>query len=312
MKKQFGRSMIEMLGVLAIVGVLSIVGITMYRRAVNNHHANTILDDVNRFAFVITEKGGYPLEQVIPKGDFKESGIYMLEGYQDVEANQFSITVENVPKGVCEALLPKAAVEYKVRVNPNANEKGKVYDTLNTELCQNDTNIMVFYFGDTADLCNPKEDGYTPCTVNSDCCGGEFCLYAHATDSNQVGEGNGQCQSLDNNSRFRPKYAVLSNGQRWAHSHYATMGWWSAQNWCAALGMKPASREDLNCSGSQGTTSCADSSPLFELVFIWGNTVYHWLNEQQNNCAVTILIADAYNISAGYIGTSRGAALCHE
>ena len=60
MQKQFGRSMIEMLGVLALVGVLSIGGIALYRRAVNNHHANTILDDVNRFAFVITEKGGFP------------------------------------------------------------------------------------------------------------------------------------------------------------------------------------------------------------------------------------------------------------
>ena len=39
---QLGRSMIEMLGVLAIVGVLSIGGIALYRRAVNHHHANSI------------------------------------------------------------------------------------------------------------------------------------------------------------------------------------------------------------------------------------------------------------------------------
>ena len=98
---QKGRSMIEMLGVLAIIAVLSIGGLLGYRRAVNNHQANQILDDVNRFAFAIIEKGNYPLEAVIPKGDFKESGIYELEGYQDVEANQFSITVADVPKGVC-------------------------------------------------------------------------------------------------------------------------------------------------------------------------------------------------------------------
>ena len=78
MKTQFGRSMIEMLGVLAIIGVLSIGGIALYRRAVNNHHANTILDDANRLAFVITERGNYPLDSILSKGDFKESGIYEL------------------------------------------------------------------------------------------------------------------------------------------------------------------------------------------------------------------------------------------
>ena len=55
--KQIGRSMIEMLRVLAIIGVVSIGGIALYRRAVNYHQANSILDDVNRFAFAIIEKG---------------------------------------------------------------------------------------------------------------------------------------------------------------------------------------------------------------------------------------------------------------
>ena len=137
MKFQKGRSMIEMLGVLAIIGVLSIGGIALYRRAINNHHANTILDDVNRFAFVITEKGNYPLDSIIPKGDFKESGIYELEGYQDLGSQQFSITVQNVPYGVCDALLEKAAVQYKVRVNEHGSgEKGLIYDEKYQDLCQ--------------------------------------------------------------------------------------------------------------------------------------------------------------------------------
>ena len=55
-KIQFGRSMVEMLGVLAIIGVLSIGGLLGYRRAVNKYQANTILDDVNRFAFTIIER----------------------------------------------------------------------------------------------------------------------------------------------------------------------------------------------------------------------------------------------------------------
>ena len=290
MKKQFGRSMIEMLGVLAIVGVLSIVGITMYRRAVNNHHANTILDDVNRFAFVITEKGGYPLEQVIPKGDFKESGIYMLEGYQDVEANQFSVTVENVPKGVCEALLPKAAIEYKVRVNPNTNEKGKVYDTLNTELCQNDTNIMVFYFGDTADLCNPKEDGYTPCTANSDCCSGYYCEYLHPTGACLDDYGVGRCRKVST-MYFTSKTV---DGHEWIATR-VSLKYWSAKNWCEAKGKKIAScgaegcdallrklyDDDWSAYGGHWTANLYDSCTDYAISFKYNGVFLTPLNQQK-------------------------------
>ena len=39
-----GRSMVEMLGVLAIIGVLSIGGILGYTTAMNRHRANQIID----------------------------------------------------------------------------------------------------------------------------------------------------------------------------------------------------------------------------------------------------------------------------
>ena len=53
MKKQFGRSMIEMLAVLAIVGVLSIGGVWGYRKAMTKHLANSVIDDVNLSGFLV-------------------------------------------------------------------------------------------------------------------------------------------------------------------------------------------------------------------------------------------------------------------
>ena len=44
MKTQTGRSMIEMLGVLAVVGVLSIGGLAGYTKAMNAYKANQIID----------------------------------------------------------------------------------------------------------------------------------------------------------------------------------------------------------------------------------------------------------------------------
>lgn len=49
-KVQSGRSMVEMLGVLAIIGVLSIGGIAGYTMAMNRHKANQIADFATRLA----------------------------------------------------------------------------------------------------------------------------------------------------------------------------------------------------------------------------------------------------------------------
>ncbi len=52
---QVGRSMIEMLGVLAIIGVLSLGGLAGYRIAMNRHQANNILSDTEMRAMAISE-----------------------------------------------------------------------------------------------------------------------------------------------------------------------------------------------------------------------------------------------------------------
>ena len=54
---QQGRSMIEMLSVLAIIGVLSIGGLAGYTMAMNRHRANQILDYVSRAVVIAQTKG---------------------------------------------------------------------------------------------------------------------------------------------------------------------------------------------------------------------------------------------------------------
>ncbi len=46
-KLESGRSMVEMLGVLAIIGVLSVGGIAGYTMAMNRHKANNIINAAN-------------------------------------------------------------------------------------------------------------------------------------------------------------------------------------------------------------------------------------------------------------------------
>ena len=51
----FGRSMIEMLGVLAIIGVLSVGGIAGYSKAMEKFKINKVIDDFNMLAMNILE-----------------------------------------------------------------------------------------------------------------------------------------------------------------------------------------------------------------------------------------------------------------
>ena len=52
-KNESGRSMVEMLGVLAIIGVLSIGGIAGYTLSMNRYRANSIVDAANKYASLV-------------------------------------------------------------------------------------------------------------------------------------------------------------------------------------------------------------------------------------------------------------------
>ncbi len=85
MKKtqESGRSMVEMLGVLAIIGVLSVGGIAGYTMAMNRYRANEVVDMANKYAVIaysawMTNKmmnnGTTPDDSVIP--EFADTGLF--------------------------------------------------------------------------------------------------------------------------------------------------------------------------------------------------------------------------------------------
>lgn len=56
-QNETGRSMVEMLGVLAIIGVLSIGGIAGYTMAMNRYRANEIIDVASKLSVVAQTNG---------------------------------------------------------------------------------------------------------------------------------------------------------------------------------------------------------------------------------------------------------------
>ncbi|MBP5534077.1 MAG: prepilin-type N-terminal cleavage/methylation domain-containing protein [Alphaproteobacteria bacterium] len=86
---QKGRSMIEMLSVLAIAGILSTVGIAGYVMAMNRYRANQILDYVNRCALIAqtNSKEGYAVDDAFCGDLLTDSAPLGLDGKKFVVKN---------------------------------------------------------------------------------------------------------------------------------------------------------------------------------------------------------------------------------
>ena len=98
---QTGRSMVEMLGVLAIIGVLTIGGLMGYRYAMNKHKANTILNDVSLAMAdltVLDPDGGAITRRAVA---FRPDSGLAMESERTADGNNI-VYVSGVAKAVCQ------------------------------------------------------------------------------------------------------------------------------------------------------------------------------------------------------------------
>ena len=70
-KSEQGRSMVEMLGVLAIIGVLSIGGIAGYTLSMRRYRANQIIDMANKYALIVYGA----CQQAVINGEIEELNL---------------------------------------------------------------------------------------------------------------------------------------------------------------------------------------------------------------------------------------------
>ena len=127
-----GRSMVEMLGVLAIMGVLSIGGIAGYRYAMDKYRVNETMDELNRRAimYAIQLEQGVPASgTVLSNGEFgpKTTLGYGVEGYVSSDTGYFEIALKEVPSSVCRGLVRDYTSPVLIDVN------GTEYETPSDE-----------------------------------------------------------------------------------------------------------------------------------------------------------------------------------
>ncbi len=103
-----GRSMVEMLGVLAVIGVLAVMGIRGFQSAMTRHRANELLNESNKRATVVAAQ--ITLQSQTPSlREFSENtfsgGTFDTNVVTEGLNNRFGLKVSNVEEDVCEALL---------------------------------------------------------------------------------------------------------------------------------------------------------------------------------------------------------------
>ena len=125
---QSGRSMVEMLGSMAIMGVLSVGAIGGYSYAMNKHRTNELIYEATKRAQWV----GTQLElnrdpanlSILGFGTNKFAGgeIY---GVSDLIDNQFEIQIKDVTEAVCENLIRNSGDNNIIRfvVNPDTHEE---------------------------------------------------------------------------------------------------------------------------------------------------------------------------------------------
>ena len=107
-----GRSMVEILGVLAIIGVLSFGGIQGYKYAMDKHRANDIVNEVNMRAtdiWHLYQDGEKELPDSPDEDAFPEYGEMTQTGFEIMVTSHppvaFRTWVNDVPTAVCQKVL---------------------------------------------------------------------------------------------------------------------------------------------------------------------------------------------------------------
>ncbi len=175
MASESGRSMVEMLGVLAIIGVLSIGGIAGYTTAISYYRANKIINDVNLRATMIATNIATNGNTTYKSDMTPQNALNQPVTVQFTE-NTFEISVAGVQKTDCNHILNQTL--------PNAD----VYIGRNFATADSCTDNTTMTFGFSNDLAPRTRhffhpDNYIACTGNTPSCP---CRYYRCQLVNEV------------------------------------------------------------------------------------------------------------------------------
>ena len=155
-KSQSGRSMVEMLGVLAIIGVLSVGGIAGYSLSMRRHRANGVVDVLSKYALVAYNSC---YQRMLDKVELSQ-GSYIndlddcSDSYPNVVPTFEQADIGQIPAGI---KTEKGIRFIKLTENENNDSHNIVLAVsfTDTKLCQTVASIT----GSEAGDCTIRPDG---------------------------------------------------------------------------------------------------------------------------------------------------------
>ncbi len=174
-----GRSMIEMLGVLAIIGVLSIAAVAGYRFALLKFRANEVINELNMRAINVSAQmlntgTVYEKNELIEDGfgDTLTVGFPVETAISDRNTDYFEILVSDIPADLCRQILRDYENPIMIFVN---NVRYNADTTICDDETQNALNDMGFIYKNdlgTHEACSEKgyfdeEDFQCHCSGNT-------------------------------------------------------------------------------------------------------------------------------------------------
>ena len=164
-----GRSMVEMLGVLAVMGLLTIIGIAGFKIAMNKAKANNLVSDMNRLAHVVSmdKFSGYSADAIDRAvEEHNQDTEYPATCNSTFKSTMFSLTLKNpIDKEMCEQV---ANLGWAVPQGVFLNEVEKT--NFAAEDCA-DSNTLTWVFMDDLSHCSDCVLSDTKCDTYGDECG---------------------------------------------------------------------------------------------------------------------------------------------
>ena len=151
-----GRSMVEMLGTLAIMGVLAVGGIMGYKYGMDKYRANETVNDVNlRMLDLAHQIDQHPTSDPNISNEWGIHGkFYPMDVVYDDITSEYAIEVNDVPRSVCNMVFDNLISSYSIEVGTMRYEDSNVSD-----IC-GENNTMAFYLNDfqnDTEICNPDD-----------------------------------------------------------------------------------------------------------------------------------------------------------
>ncbi len=240
-----GRSMVEMLGVLAVMGILSVAGIAGYNAAMNQHRANELINEASKRATIVAMQIASGRETA-SLAEFRGHSVFAGGSFDDnveikLENNRFKIAVNNLLPEVCRQVKNTVGINTTIRkvvcstkqigtgifwFNSDLNSKdpqGDLCDAINNIYC--DYGQICTTSGQVAGTCVNKEEDWE-CLTNEDCSDKPNTFCEILTQGHSIVAG--QCSDIGASSGEieTPNWGILEASEN------TNMNYWTARNWC--------------------------------------------------------------------------------